>query len=95
MSSTLEDTGSLRRGEKCQNRQGLDAFRPWQRREHHETEPAQTACLDKMTVAGTNWIAIDPARGDLWAPAPLNRVIQADHVVAWMRLMGYRLALLS
>jgi len=44
----------------------------------HERKPAQAARLDEMTVRGAHWVAIDAARGDLAAPAPLDRIVDSD-----------------
>src|SRR3954453_2751974 len=48
------------------------------RGQQHDREPAQPARLDKVAVAGAHRIAIDPARFDFRAPAPLQRIIDAD-----------------
>ena len=64
--------------EHGQERQRPDAPGPGDRRQQHDREPAQPARLDEVAVGGAHRVAIDPARLDLRAPAPLERVVDAD-----------------
>jgi hypothetical protein len=65
--------------EHGQERQRPDAPGPGDRRQQHDREPSQPARLDEVAVAGAHRIPINPARFDLRAPAPFQRVIEADN----------------
>ena len=62
-----------------QEGQAPDAAGPGNGREQHDAEPAQTAGLDEMAMAGADRVTVDPARRDPRAPAPLDGIIEADH----------------
>src|ERR1019366_2055358 len=66
-------------GQNGQEGQGPAPPRPWNGNHGHEREPALAARLDEMTVRGAHWVAIDAARGDLAAPATLDRIVDPDH----------------
>src|SRR3954452_5856099 len=65
--------------EHGQEGQSPHAPGPRDRGEQHHAQPAQAAGFDKVAMAGPHRIPIDPARLDLGPPAPLDRVIKADH----------------
>src|SRR5215208_5757917 len=71
-----ETLGGRQGGEEGQR---PDPTGPRDRSKHHDTDPAQTTGLDEMAVAGADRIAVDAARLDLRAPAPLDGLIDADH----------------
>ena len=62
-----------------QEGQAPDAAGPGYGGQQHDAEPAQAAGLDEVAVAGADRVTVDPARLDLRAPAPLDRIVKADH----------------
>src|SRR5262252_10661284 len=69
---------ALRGGQYRQERQGPAPVAEGQWDHGHEGKPAQAARLDEMAVRGAHRIAVDAARRDLLAPAPLDGVVDAD-----------------
>lgn len=70
---------ALGRRQEGEERQGQDAARPRHLDEQHGRQPAQPAGLHEVSFGGADRVAVDAARPDLGTPAPLDRVVQADH----------------
>jgi len=66
-------------GENRQERQCPAPVGPRDGHHDHERQPAQAARPDEMAARGAHRVAVDATRLDLGAPAPLNRVVDADH----------------
>ena len=67
------------RSQHCQEGQRPNPFRPRNRCQQHQAQPAQAAGFHEMTVAGPYWIPVYALGPDLGAPATLNGIIQAQH----------------
>ena len=65
--------------ERGQKGQCPDASGLGDRGKQHQAHPAQAACLDEMRSGRAHRIAIDAARPDAPAPAPLDRVVEGAH----------------
>src|SRR3954464_8479073 len=65
--------------EHGQEGQSPNAAGPGYGSEQHYAQPAQAAGFDEVAVAGANRVAVDPARLDLGAPTPLDRIVKANH----------------
>lgn len=75
----LLTAGTPRGGKYGQESQHPDPARPKDRGQQHQTEPAQTAGLHKVTFGGADWIAVDALGADALAAMALDRVVDAEH----------------
>src|SRR4051794_38886268 len=64
--------------ETRQKRQRPSASRPGHRSQQHQAHPSQTAGLDKMRMGTARRIAVNPFGLDSFAPAALNRIVDAQ-----------------
>src|SRR5450759_4703811 len=74
-SASLKPAGGERsmRGVSSQKPSGMPGEANRQRPSRHLPNPG------KVNGYGADWVAIDPARGDLAAPAPFDRIVDPDH----------------
>ena len=77
--AALLAAGALGGHEGGEEGQRPDPPCPGNRGQQHQAEPAQAAGLDEVAAGGADRITIDAAGPDALAPAPLDRVVEAQH----------------